>query len=414
MILGKMKTTRRDFIKSMSALSIASVASTLLSSCTNKNNAKYLNERISKIELFRYDINTPRYFSFGTWYNRQHLFMKITAGAHYGWSEIPASRNSPKLQPTTWIKFVKQFKGLTVSEALNLLVSQQVDRSKTSLKEMEFMDVGLLDLSGRLQNRSVVEMLGLSGRKPVPGLYCILDKDEKKVREEAEKSITQNLGHHLKFKMYGDEAVDVKLLKIIREVLGKDSVLISDVNSGYKSWSSLQELADTLNIFKSNGLNAIEDPANLTNQQWIALQDMVGELSLIPDKPMRPAWKGLKSIEPGMGRIFNLHPSTMGSFQKTVELADKVKSLGAKLMIGDDSLVGPACSAWQQIAIGVGASWVEAIEKNEDSKRYLDCIIKSPTKKEPNGYYSLNPAPGFGLELDEKRLKSICELYIDV
>ena len=409
-----MITSRRDFIKSTSAFSIASVTYPLLSSFTDKNDAKYLNEKITKIELFRYDINIPRYFSFGTWLNRQHLFMKISAGEHYGWSEIPASRNNPNLNPTTWVNYVKQFKGLTVVEAQNLLESQQVEGSKTSLKEMEFMDLGLLDLSGRLQNKSVLQMLSLSGRKPVPGLYCILDKDEKKVREEAEKSIAQNLGHHLKFKMYGDEAVDLKLLKIIRNILGENAVVISDVNSGYKKWNSLQELADILNVFKSNGLNAIEDPANMTNQQWIELQSMVGELSLIPDKPMRPAWKGLKTIAPGMGRIFNLHPSTMGSFKKTVELANKVKTLNAKLMIGDDSLVGPACSAWQQIAIGVGASWVEAIEKKEDSKGYLDCVLKSPTKKEPNGYYALNPAPGFGLELDEKRLKYVCKLYIDV
>ena len=409
-----LKSSRRDFIKNISALGILGATYPLLSSCVQRSGTKSLNEKITKIELFRYDINIPRYFSFGTWLNRQHLFMKISAGEHYGWSEIPASRNNPNLKPTTWVNYVKQFKGLTVVEARNLLESQQVTGSKTSLKEMEFMDVGLLDLSGRLQNKSVVEMLGLTGREPVPGLFCILDKDENKVREEAEKSIAQNLGHHLKFKMYGDEAVDLKLLKIIRGVIGEDAVLISDVNSGYKSWNSLEELANILNIFKANGLNAIEDPANMTNQQWIELQSMVGELSLIPDKPMRPAWKGLKTIKPGMGRIFNLHPSTMGSFKKTVALADKIKALGATIMIGDDSLVGPACSAWQQIAIGVGASWVEAIEKKEDSKEYLDCIIKSPTQKEPNGYYALNPAPGFGLELDEKRLKHVCELYIDL
>ena len=260
-----MITSRRDFIKSTSAFSIASVTYPLLSSFTDKNDAKYLNEKITKIELFRYDINIPRYFSFGTWLNRQHLFMKISAGEHYGWSEIPASRNNPNLNPTTWVNYVKQFKGLTVVEAQNLLESQQVEGSKTSLKEMEFMDLGLLDLSGRLQNKSVLQMLSLSGRKPVPGLYCILDKEEKKVREEAEKSIAQNLGHHLKFKMYGDEAVDLKLLKIIRNILGENAVVISDVNSGYKKWNSLQELADILNVFKSNGLNAIEDPANMTN-----------------------------------------------------------------------------------------------------------------------------------------------------
>lgn len=398
----------------MSAIGLVGAGYPLLSSCFGNSNADFLNETITKIELFRYDINIPRYFSWGTWHNRQHLFMKISSGNSYGWSEIPATRNNPDMDPTSWITYAKTFKGLTIREAQNLLLSQQVMGTKVSLKELELMDMGLLDLAGRMQNKSAVEMLKLPHRKPVPGLYCILDKDEKKVRAEAEKSIEQNLSHHMKFKMYGQQEVDLKLLNNIREVIGSDAVVISDVNKGYKKWESLDELAVTLNTFHKHGLDAIEDPAHLTTEQWIQLQKMTGELSLIPDAPMRPAWKGIETITPGMGRIYNLHPSTMGSFHHTARLANKVQEIGAKVMIGDDSLAGPACSAWQQIAIGTGAVWVEAIEKKEDSKNYMECLISSPTKKESNGYYSLRPAPGFGLELDTDRLKKISPWFVEV
>jgi hypothetical protein len=141
---------------------------------------------------------------------------------------------------------------------------------------------------------------------------------------------------------------------------------------------------------------------------------MVGDLALIPDAPMRPAWKGLETITKGMGKIYNLHPSTMGSLNHTAQLAEKVKDLGAKVMIGDDSLVGPACSAWQQIAIGLDATWVEAIEKKEDSKLYLECLQSTATKKDANGYYSYQPKPGFGVELDTNRLKKVSTLYMEV
>ena len=409
-----MKTNRRNFIKSISALGIAGATYPLLSACASIKGTEFLKEKITKIELFRYDINIPRYFSWGTWHNRQHLFIKISAGDFYGWTETPASKNNPDFNPTDWVKYLEQFKGLTIGEAQNLLASEQVFGTNTSLKMLESLDMGLLDLSGRLQNKSAVELLGLTGRNSVPGLYCILDKDDKKVREEAEKSIEQHLGHHLKFKMYGDEDVDMSLLKTIREVLGDEAVVISDVNKGYKKWQSLEELTALLNRFKENGLNAIEDPADLKTQEWVKLQEMVGDLTLIPDAPLRPAWEGLKTITPGMGRIYNLHPSTMGSFTQTVQLANRVKEIGAKVMIGDDSLVGPACSAWQQIAIGVNATWVEAIEKKEDSKIYLECLQRSATKKDTNGYYSFEPEPGFGLELDIERLKKVCDLYVEI
>ncbi|MFD2727636.1 enolase C-terminal domain-like protein [Hyunsoonleella rubra] len=407
-----MKTNRRNFIKGISSVGLFSLSYPLLSSCISDK--EVLAEKITKIEFYQYNINIPRYFSFGTWLNRQHIFMKISAGDYYGWSEIPASRNNPEVDLSPWVNYVKQFKGLQVLEAQKLLQSQQVKGSKTSFKYLELMDMGLLDLAGRLQNKPSVELLGLHQKEAVPGLYCILHKDEGKVREEAEKSLKQNLGHHMKFKMYGDVEVDLKLLRIIREVLGKDATVISDVNKGYKKWKSLEELAEILNTFKENGLNAIEDPAPLSTDQWIALQKMTGDLDLIPDAPMRPAWLGVDKLQKGMGRIINLHPSTMASFSHTAMLAKKVHDIGAKVMIGDDSLVGPACTAWQQIAIGSGATWVEAIEKEEDSKEYLECILKSATTKRSDGYYKMDSRPGFGLELDEKRLKRICKRYIEV
>jgi L-alanine-DL-glutamate epimerase-like enolase superfamily enzyme len=191
-------------------------------------------------------------------------------------------------------------------------------------------------------------------------------------------------------------------------------MVISDVNKGYKKWQSLDELKSILNRFKANGLNAIEDPANLKTQQWIELQKMVGDLTLIPDAPMRPAWKGLETITKGMGHIYNLHPSTMGSLTHTAQLANNVKEIGAKVMIGDDSLVGPACSAWQQIAIGVDATWVEAIEKKEGSELYLECLQSTATKKEANGYYSFESRPGFGVQIDTNRLKKVSEMYVEV
>ena len=407
-----MINSRRDFIRNLSAIGMVSMTYPLLSSCIGNTNN--LSEKITKIEFFRYDINIPRYFSFGTWLNRQHLFMKISAGDHYGWSEIPASRNEPNVDLSPWIEYVKKLKGLRIIDAQKLLQSKQEVATSADWKKLELMDMGILDLAGRLQNKSVVTMLDLNHREPVPGLYCILHKDEAKVKEEAEKSLEQNLGHHMKFKMYGDKKVDLKLLKIIREVLGSKAVVISDVNSGYKEWQSLEELAAILNTFKDNGLDAIEDPATLTIEQWIELQKMTGELDLIPDVPMRPSWEGIKVIQQGMGRIFNLHPSTMVSFSHTALLAKKVHEMEARVMIGDDSLAGPACTAWQQIAIGAGAAWVEAIEKEEDSENYLKCVVDSATQKEANGYYSLKPKPGFGLELDEDRLKRVCEVYYEI
>ena len=83
-------------------------------------------------------------------------------------------------------------------------------------------------------------------------------------------------------------------------------------------------------------------------------------------------------------------------------------------MIGDDSLVGPACTIWQQLAIGAEAVWVEAIEKYEDSDAFLDCVVDKATFRDSSGKYAMKAKPGFGLEIDEDKLKSICKNYVSV
>ncbi|WP_200979980.1 hypothetical protein [Echinicola sp. 20G] len=45
---------------------------------------------------------------------------------------------------------------------------------------------------------------------------------------------------------------------------------------------------------------------------------------------------------------------------------------------------------------------------------YLDCVISAATTKETNGYYSLKLAPGFGLKLNEERLKRVAAMNIEV
>ena len=72
-------------------------------------------------------------------------------------------------------------------------------------------------------------------------------------------------------------------------------------------------------------------------------------------------------------------------------------------MIGDDSLIGPAATVWQQIAIGLGAEWVEATEKEKESRFYYSAVEDIPTDSRSNPI-SVKPCYGFGIYLDEKKL----------
>ena len=394
---------RRDFVlKAATGVSLAP----LLSFATT--NAKH---SIDEIELFRYDINVPRHFSWGTWHNRQHVFMRMVSGEHEGWAEVAAAKNNPELNLADWGRFLHNFRGLTLKEAYKVIRQHQIGNGKQGKyvrRQLEFLLMGLLDLQGRIENRPAVALLNMPHTKPVPGLYTILDDDLDKVQTEISRCKAQGLDSHVKFKLFGDQALDLSIIELARTSLGKESFILSDANRGYQNWGSIDELADILRALRSKGLDAMEDPAELAVEQWIQLQDQIGDLALVPDYIMRPAWKGLERATPGMGRVFNFHPETMGSFHHLTLLAEKISGFGGKIMIGNASFVGPACNAWQQIAVGVGAAWVEAIEHPEESKDYLKCVVSKAMSRDEQGNFAMRSQPGFGLDIDPVSLREVC------
>jgi L-alanine-DL-glutamate epimerase-like enolase superfamily enzyme len=261
-------------------------------------------------------------------------------------------------------------------------------------------------------------LLGLSGKEPVPGVFCILSDDPAQVGKMAKLALEQQLKTHMKVKLYGKLATDLAVVRAARKVIGPDAFLVGDVNGGYRREQTdegIEPIADALRQLHAAGLSACEDPAKMTVVQWEALQAAGGGIALVPDVPLRPAWSAPGQIRPGMGRIFNLHPACMGSIMETVSLGHLIQSWDRKLMVGDASLVGPACPAWTQMAIGLGADWVEAIEKPQENDVFQRCLLKNPVGRTPDGRFFIRETlPGWGIEIDEAKLRPLAAAMVEL
>jgi L-alanine-DL-glutamate epimerase-like enolase superfamily enzyme len=199
----------------------------------------------------------------------------------------------------------------------------------------------------------------------------------------------------------------------VREVMGPQAYVTADVNGGYAytAGESTKPLAQQLLNLRHAGLDACEDPAWLSNEEWVSLQSQIEDLALIADYPTRPSWTAGKSLLPDMARIYNLHPASMGSLLEVPALTERIQGFGGQLMIGDDSLIGPACPVWQQIAIGVGAAWVEALEKPQESDVFPR-VAHTATAQQPDGRFGIAQLkPGFGTEIDEELLRGESAAY---
>ena len=374
--------------------------------------------KIESITAYAIPVDAERRFSYGVQQGRLHAFIRFTAGGEHGWTEFNASRAVPAAEVPAYLagqfNWFGELKGLTVAGALKAVVA----RRPKGIRELEAAEMALLDLAGRLTGKPSAELLGLSGKEPVPGVFCILSDEPAQVRALAKLALEQQLRTHMKVKLYGKPAIDLAVVQAAREVIGPDAFLVGDVNRGYRplhSDESIEPIAEALRQLHSAGLSACEDPAEMTAGQWEELQRAVGGLDLVPDVPVRPAWSAAAQIRPGMGRIFNMHPACMGSVMETVTLGRLIQSWDRKLMVGDASLVGPACVAWTQMAIGLGADWVEAIEKPQENDVFQRCLLKNPVGRTPDGRFVIREArPGWGIELDEAELRKLATVFVDL
>ncbi len=406
-----MKNNRRHFLQKFGKGIPLMLFGASLSQCAIKKNQQV---GIKSIRLYLINVQKERNFSHGTWHNRQHLFLALQSGNHIGWSEILVAKNKPDFDLAAWSQQLLPLQGLTTPQAINYVRHQYFSNNWTK-GDSEAIQIGLYDLLGKEQNKPTIELWGLKGRTPIAGIFTILEKDIDKAINQAKIAKIQNLTSHVKVKLFGKTEVDVPLIKAIRNYLGPNTFILGDPNRGYKHLKDLDQLAIVLKELHTAGMNAVEDPADLSKADWIALKKKVGKLALAPDKIMRPAHKGIQQFSPDMGSYFNLHPNQMGSLKELNTLASTIRKNDCGLMIGDSSLVGPACTFWQQIAIGHGASWVEALEKPQENDVFQQCVTAISTANNEQGQVVLKKLrSGFGLAMNEVKLKALADKYLEI
>lgn len=374
---------------------------------------KGFTQPIENIHVYLMEVEAVRAFSFGTWRNRQHVFICLESNTHQGWGENIISVNNPDVPIDSWLAVLALLKGQSLEDALAMV---RLNLGLWRDRLTEAIEMALFDLAGKLGEVSALRLLGLRKTNPVAGAWVILSDDLAVVDSSIRHAIETRQAKVVKVKLFGDLELDQSIVTLIRKHAPEDDTfLLGDVNCGYcpKEFDvTIEEVEQAMHSLASVGLDACEDPARLTIEGWIALQAKCPELAMIPDYPLRPARLANKTLCKGMGRFYNIHPGSMASIIDAIELAEKVQSFGARLMIGDDSLIGPGCTIWQQIAIGLGASWVEAVEKENDSDQYKQ-VIRSSTTKQRGSFIELRPnSHGFGLTLDLNMMKEIANKSI--
>ena len=370
--------------------------------------------RITSVRLYLKNIYAVKRFSCATWTSRQHVIAAVSGGGAVGFGECILSVNHPEAGLEEWGENASTLLGLSAGQAV---LANRTHQGEWPEQLVEMLEIALVDLCGKLEGVPSNHLLGLDELHPVCGVHVILSDKVDEVTESARWARNVGKSAFIKAKLFGDTQLDCDVIRAVRsECPAGETFLIGDVNCGYRpedSTASLDWITEQLHQLREAGLEACEDPGFLETEEWIELQKRVAPLELIPDYPMRGSRNSIRRICSGMGRIYNIHPDSAGSIVDAVVLALRIRGLGADLMIGDDSLVGPSASVWQQLAAGLGARWVGATEKRNESDFYYRCVrsLATDSSRNPIGIELKN---GFGLDLDEGVLAEEADRVVEV
>ena len=420
-----MNNSRRKFIKQSASILPLLISPSIYSNFKLTNTTKI---NIDQINLFLINVNKERNFSYGVWKNRQHVMINIKGGDHIGWGETKVSSNQPNFDIAAWSNEFKKLRGMNLGVAIDE-VRNQFFQGNWHPIITEGLLMTLYDLMGKLENKPTIKMWGLKGAIPVPAIFCILERDAGTVVKQARIAVDQNMHRYVKIKMFGKFEEDKRNITALRKFLGPDSFILGDPNRGYShiidrtsrsnpakycGEKNLNKLSKIMIALNEAGMDGVEDPASLNKDELIFLQANVGNLSIVPDKIMRPASKSIKYFDKRMGNYFNLHPNCMGIFTEINELSKVIKASNKGIMIGDGSYVGAACTFWQQLAIGNEASWVEAMEKPQEQDAFIRCVEEKATELNKSGKVVANFKPGFGLKVNESKLLSLSDKHLKI
>lgn len=369
---------------------------------------------IDTVKIFQFNIRPDPSALGCPWRTRQQIFIKLGAEGFEGWGECPIALDKPNINVMAATRCFEFLRGKSFGEAFSYIRSRIGVWPSTYTEAAE---MALIDLNGKVTGRSAATILALNGRLPVHGVTVLRQRNVFDLRNAAETACETQRTNCIRILLTGHPERDQANIAAIREVAPRKKVfLIGDACERYSSayYHTTEQIGIQLLKLYAAGLDACEDPADLPINSWITLQAFASPLELSADKPLRHAHSSFMTVHPKMAHIFNIHPDFMGSITDAVRLAERVHFGGNRIYIGDDVCIGPACDAWQQIAIALGADWVETLEKPRQAPFYTRSKMQSGVLFCNGVYNQLQNVSGFGTVLDEAILSEHAAFILDL
>ena len=260
------------------------------------------------------------------------------------------------------------------------------------------VDLALHDLVARSQNVPVVDLLGGEVRDKILAVIEMpIEKPSKSVKRA--KNIIEYGFKALKPKVGFNPYEDAERVIAIRKAVGKDVIIRVDVNQAWTIDQTLQFIKVT--ELEDARIELIEQPLPKWDLEGLAYLRTKTDIPIMVDESVFTTQDALNVIKNKSADIINIKQNKSGGIIGSMKVAALAESAGIDYLIGVDDPLGIGTA--MKVHMGCALEKLKRACEFTEYMVYSDYIVKKPVPCR-DGYVILPEGPGFGVELDLKKI----------
>jgi len=262
---------------------------------------------------------------------------------------------------------------------------------------MSGIDIALWDILGKVRGTPLYQLLGGKCREKVPVYATALYPEEPSKVARRARGFAEQGFHGVKIKVGFNLDQDIRIVRAVRQELGKDFVVMTDANQGYTVDVALQ----AADAFGDCGAYWLEEPLFVEDIEGHAILRERGKTPIAVGENLNMCYAfenfvvrgAVDFVQPDVARAGGIT-----EIRKITAMAAKHKVPVSFHTWGD----GVALAASVHLTAALEDCTVMELDYTYNPLR--EELLREPFKIE-NGYLSPPERPGLGVELDQQALQ---------
>jgi L-alanine-DL-glutamate epimerase-like enolase superfamily enzyme len=255
-------------------------------------------------------------------------------------------------------------------------------------------EMALLDISGKMHNIPVYQLLGGAARPAVPLAWAIYQKSPEEMAADAGAAVVAGF-HAIKLKVGRALQDDLAAARSVAGAVNNRAPLRLDANT---AWRTIPEAVHAIDAFAEFARIAwVEQPLGRHNLEGLRMLRQRCAVPIMVDESLQNLRDAYDVVRAEAADVFNVYISEAGGILAAKRIFDFAQSLDIPCIIGSQAELGIGTVAAAHLGVAVG-DLPYACETFGTLRYPLD--IAAPTPRIENGNLFPPDGPGLGIQLN--------------